>query len=179
MDELIFSLNKFEISNNKEEFNTDLDYVTNQFSKQSLSDPDREWDIIKENYSKIKYLKRYLSNFSKENLNIVDIVDTDSCHEKFRFVLGQCMDTIDKTNINYLQSIDWESDKIKIKDCTEIEQLLNKSVNTSNYIQKLELCEKAYNLFIPIIEEFRGEKYYPNQYINYDFKKTKKSKNAL
>jgi hypothetical protein len=173
MDELIFSLNKFEISNDKKELDSDLDYVTNQFNKQTLNDPDREWDIIKENYSKIKYLKRYLSNFSNENLNILD---TDSYHEKFIFVLGQCMGSIDKTNMNYLRSIDWEADKIKIKDCTEIEQLLNKSVNTSSYIKKLELCEKAYNLFIPIIEEFRGEKYYPNQYINCDFKK---SKNAL
>ena len=52
MDELILSLRKFNFSKNKKDFQSDLDYVIKQFDKQELED-DYEWDILKENYSKI------------------------------------------------------------------------------------------------------------------------------
>jgi hypothetical protein len=164
MDELLLSLKNFNISNNKEAFESDLDYVINQLNKQELDDPNREWETIRENYKKIKYLEKLVSEYIK-NLDITD----NNYNDKFMFILGHFMEWVDKNNIHYILDIDWDGHRNEVENCEQIKQLLEKSVNLSNSIEKLQVCVEAYDLFIPIIEEFRGEKILKDDITDIDF----------
>jgi len=165
MDELILSLRKFNFSKNKKDFQSDLDYVIKQFDKQELED-DYEWDILKENYSKIIYLnnlvKEYINNLTIKKIN-------NDIQDKFNYALDKFMENIDNINIRYIHSIDWEKSKKEFNNIDQIEKLLNKSINISNSIDKLHTCLEAYNFFIPIVEKLRGQQYDYSEIQDRDF----------
>jgi len=156
MDSLLSSLSKFTISNNVNEFEMDLMEIMDKMKNQEIDDSEEEWETIKENYTKLKFLDTLI----KEHINISDIKDFNLYeNESFTLVITKFMEQVDKANIRYLRSINWEEALRYVGHSYKIEELLNKSVNVSNPYEKMLCCQEAYNLFIPVIEEFRGETY--------------------
>ena len=78
-------------------------------------------------------------------------------YEKFNLILTKIAEDIDSANLRYLNSIDWEEAKKIVDSSINIESLLRKSINNNNTYLKIDYCMEAYNIFIPIIEDFRGE----------------------
>jgi hypothetical protein len=154
MDSLILSLNKFNISNNAEEFEIELSDITDRLNQRLLEEHDEEWEIIKENYSKLKCLCSLLTEITTsctvKNFNLFN-------YEKFNLILTKIAEDIDIANLRYLNSIDWEEAKKIVDSSINIECLLRKSINNNNTYLKIDYCLDAYNIFIPIIEDFRGE----------------------
>ena len=148
MDSLIDSLESFRFSNNKTQFEIDLDNVINQFKQQTIPDTNLEWETICSNYSKIKYLDEMIKYFY--------IPDS----EKFLFALNRFTERIDAINLRYLTEIDWE--KRSNEQTKEIRRLLDLSYYENDTIGKIGYCLKAYKRFIPIIEDLRNEKYIDN-----------------
>jgi len=154
MDSLIETLRTFNISKDIDEFESNLNNIIKKLNKKIIDDSNEEWEIIKENYSKLKYL----NNLIKEIVTSVKIDNFDLyTNETFNLIILKFMEKVDIQNIKYLNDIDWE-DAVKRVSCSKkIEELLRKSVNISNPYGKMMYCREAYNLFIPVIENFRGE----------------------
>lgn len=155
MDSLINSLESFRFSNNKTQFEIDLDNVINQFKQQTIPDTNLEWETICSNYSKIKYLDEMIKYFY--------IPDS----EKFLFALNRFTERLDTINLRYLTEIDWE--KFPNEQTREIKRLLDLSYYENDTIGKIGYCIKAYKRFIPIIEDIRNEKYTGDVYEDQDF----------
>ena len=154
MDSLLISLNKFNISNNSDALEMELIDIMDKLNQRILDDSDEEWEIIKENYSKLccisSLIKEITSKSTIKNFNFFN-------SEKFNLILTKIGEEIDRANLRYLGSIDWE-EAIKIVDCSEqIEKLLRKSINNKVNYFKIDYCMDAYRLLIPVIEQFRGE----------------------
>ena len=162
LDNLINSLTNFTIYGDAEIFENDLDDIINKLNKQKIEEvneieeeSDNEWLVLRENYSKIKKLNEIIRFQIHE--------DIDTCktfgNEKFKLILEQLMKEVDDANVHYIHSIDW-IEAIKFLNCSNrIEYYLNASINTNNLYEKITLCEYAYDLLIPAVEKFRGEKY--------------------
>ena len=155
MDALIDSLESFRFSNNKTQFDIDLDNVINQFKQQTIPDTDQEWDTICSNYSKIKYLDEMIKYFY--------IPDS----EKFLFALNRFTERLDVINLRYLTEINWEKRPSEVT--SEIKRLLELSYYENDTIGKIGYCLQAYKRFIPIIEDVRNEKYNGDIYEDNDF----------
>jgi hypothetical protein len=155
MDALISSLENFRFTNNKTQFDIDLDNVINKFKEQSIPDSNQEWETICSNYSKIKYLDELIKYFY--------IPDS----EKFLFALNRFTENLDVINLRYLTEINWE--KNPNEQTREIRRLLDLSYYESDTIGKIGYCLQAYKRFIPIIEELRNEKYLNNLEQEIDF----------
>ena len=67
--------------------------------------------------------------------------------------LSRFMEQIDKVTQYYLKMIDWNTES-KI-----IEEFLLKSLNFNDPFQKLDYIIKAYDILIPIIEDYNKEKH--------------------
>jgi len=163
MEELLESLQNFNITNNKEEFDSNLDYVIQQFNKQdinSFDESDVEWKTIKNNYSKITFLDRlvkdHIYNVTINNYNNYNNYNTFN-YDKFNLALDKFMGKIDTINKYYIENINWELSKQEFHNAHQLYELLKKSVMLTNNLEKLDTCLIAYQMFIPIIEQMRGE----------------------
>ena len=79
--------------------------------------------------------------------------------ERFFVLVRAFTDSLDKTTQIYLSIIEYEKcDDEELDQCyTEIKDHLNKSLNTHDQINKIKYLLKAYDLLVPIIEDFRKE----------------------
>lgn len=165
MDSLLISLNKLSFYKNVENFKTDLDDIIDKMNKQNIDSDteseggdyeDIEWNTIRENYTKLKFL----DNFIKDEINN-SLIENFSAelNTKFNLVLENVMQDVDDSNIHYLEGINWEDAKNYVSTSQEIERLIRLSVNLTNPYLKMQKCIEAYDLFIPVIEMFRGESY--------------------
>jgi hypothetical protein len=167
LDNLISSLTNFTIYGDAEIFENDLDDIINKLNKQKIESnenegpneieeqSDSEWLVLRENYSKIKKLNEII------RFQIHEEIDTYKTfgNEKFKLILEQVMKEVDDANVHYIHSINW-IEAINFLNCSNrIEYYLNASINTNNLYEKITLCEYAYDLLIPAVEKFRGEKY--------------------
>jgi hypothetical protein len=156
LDSLINSISRFGISHETDKFsdeldkfNDDLDSVlTKMRTVDILDDPDEQWEILKKNYRKIKYIYE-LINF--HNLH---------CELKFLESLDKFLVVIDKQTQVYLQKIDWyESDKEFRIDSIMIRDSLESSLNQNDTVKKIKYIIDAYRILIHIVEDLRNERY--------------------
>jgi len=152
MDELILSITKFKISNNKSDFENDLDSVINKFNNQSFYNPDYEWNTLCSNYSKLKYLDELIENFYMPE------------SEKFLLSMEKFMEKIDIVNIRYLNDIAWDHQEDDHDNAQKIKKLLDLSLLEKDPIGKMKICLNAYKLFVIIAEDCRDEEYKPKIY---------------
>jgi len=151
MDNLIKSLEYFAISKNKKLFNEDIDFIISTIKLED-EDPDREWELLKSNYSKLRYIYQLLNHYHY------------ILPDNFFNLLRIFIDSLDKTTNIYIQLLeqsDDDDDEIKYM-YQEIKQLFDSSLKVENEISKINIIIKAYDLLVPIIEDFRREKYYDN-----------------
>ena len=130
-----FDLEQF-VYDNKD---LELEQVISKLSTLETVDLDYEWNLLASNYSKLKYLENIVKNFY--------IPETDL----FLTSLSRFMNKIDKTNIYYLENIELENEYRPIRDYIE------GSLKSTDPIEKLTLVMKAYNILIPLVEQFRNE----------------------
>jgi len=147
MNELLQSITNFKITNDKQQFEDDLDDVINKFNQQELVDTNYEWDNLCSNYSKLKYLDKITRNYYIPE------------SEKFLLALEKFMDKIDKMNKRYVSEIYWEGHKDKLKESNEIKRLLDLSLEEKDPIGKMHYCLQCYKLFVSVVEEYRNEEY--------------------
>ena len=156
LDSLINSISRFGISHETDKFgdeldkfNDDLDSVlTKMQTVDILDDPDEQWEILKKNYRKIKYIYE-LINF--HNLH---------CELKFLESLDKFLVVIDKQTQVYLKKIDWyQSDKEFRIDSIMIRDSLESSLNQNDTVKKIKYIIDAYRILIHIVEDLRNERY--------------------
>lgn len=150
MNELIKSIKKFTITNNEQEFDDSLDLIINKMSQLQTSEFENEqWDLVKTNYSKLRYLNHILE-LSKLNLEE---------HKKFLFSLDRFMEYTDKISQTYLKNINWENETEFIAESKIIHLHFSNSLNQTNVILKMKDVLSAYGVLVPIIESIRNEKF--------------------
>jgi hypothetical protein len=139
MDELIISIQNFAITQNEQRFDDCLDTIIARVGSLYTQDADFEWENLKQNFSKIKYLN--------ELLNFYNIKYT----KRLVYLIGVFMESVDHSTKVYLREINWETYPV-------IENYFYESLNSNNPLQKLGAVSKAYELMVPIIESIRNEK---------------------
>jgi hypothetical protein len=92
-------------------------------------------------------------------------------NKNFYDLLSLFIESIDKSTQYYIKNIHFSDD---LSEELEIENFLNKSLNTNDINNKILYIIEAYKLLIPIIEDFRQEKY--DYSVDQNFKETFSSK---
>lgn len=145
MDSLICSIEKFAITNNKQEFEDSLDNVINNFDKFYIEiDNGFHWNFLKENYTKIKYISQIMNSVKNST--------------KFLEVLEKFMKKIDNINEIYIESIDWD-ESLEYGDVRTVQNLLIEAQIQFDIHEKIKQIVQAYSILVPIIEAIRNEKY--------------------
>jgi hypothetical protein len=133
MDNLISTLKNFKLGL------CGIDEIIDKLDNLSTYDSNYEWELLVSNYSKMKYLKK-MEDELKSSVNLLKS-------------LSRFMEQIDKVTQYYLKMIDWNTES-KI-----IEDFLLKSLNFNDPFQKMDYVIKAYDILIPIIEDYNKEKH--------------------
>ena len=129
-----------------------IDQVINDMQIVKIN-PNDQWEILQENYSKLKYL---------HSLVVVEGV------AKFTQKLYQFMESIDEHTMEYLREIDFYDHNSDYRiECYVIKELLENSLIQSNLLNKLEIILKAYQILIVIVEQIRNQKY--QEIVDIDF----------
>jgi len=139
MDSLLESLKNFQIGK------SGIDDIVDKLNNLSTTDQDHEWDTLIGNYSKLKYLK----NMESQLIHSKELIDS----------LRNFMEKIDLVNQYYLREINWLADTDILEESEKVELILSKSLNFNCPFQKLKGVVEAYDLLVPIVEDFRREKH--------------------
>jgi hypothetical protein len=144
MDDLIKILENFNLTNNKQSFEKDLDDVIDKLDNLNNED---EWIDLKSNYSKLRYLS--------------DLISSITIVPKFKEILSSFMNQIDKTNQRYLRDITWsyKDEYGCLINCYEIKDCLEKSLNNNDPINKLKYAVESYDMLVPIVEYVLNQRY--------------------
>jgi hypothetical protein len=142
MDSLIQSLKSFELGE------SGIDDIINKLN--NLSTENDEWEILVKNYSKLKYLK----NMESQLIHSTELIKS----------LTTFMEKIDSINQHYLQEINWLIESDILEESKKIQLMLTESLNFNCPFKKLKYIIDAYDILIPIIEDFGLEK--PNENID-------------
>ena len=149
MDFLIDRLHAFAITKNEQTFNDSIDQLLVHL-KLNETDSDQEWETLKKNYSNIKYIYELLNHYS---------YSFHTTH--FLEVVSRFVTRIDKSTQYYIRNIDFEETDLELKECCKtIKRHLESSLNENDYLKKIKHILDAYNILVPIVEDFRREKYY-------------------
>lgn len=148
MDQLIKGLKSFNLTKNKDTFDIILDESISKMSTLEVS-KNEEWDKLKLNYSKLRYLNYLLKN---KNLHF------DS-NEKFLISLGIFLKYIDSITVNYLSSIDFENDNEYPTEGKIIKNQLDNSLNCNDPIEKMGFILEAYRVLVNVAEDLKNEKF--------------------
>ena len=146
MDHLIKSIKKFSITNNEQEFDDSLDIVINKMA-QLKTNENEHWELLKDNYSKLRYLNHILFKLNLES------------HKKFLFSLDRFMEYTDKISQSYLRNVDWDNETEYTEESKIIHIHILNSLNQPNAILKMKEILIAYGILVPIIESIRNEKF--------------------
>jgi len=145
MEHLINMMETFALTKDKTKFNYSIDRLTD-FYKLNIKefDSSEEWEYLKQNYSNLRYIHELMNHYNYDlNKNFYDL-------------LSLFMESIDKSTQEYIKHIHFSDD---ISEELQIEKFLNKSLNTNDINDKIVYVLEAYKLLIPIVEDFRQEKY--------------------
>ena len=148
MDLLIKNLETFSI--NYQEFEDSLDSVLDKFNEIEIHDSQLEWESLKENLSKLKYIDNLIKkvNYKLEG--------------KFLKSVKKFMETIDKNSIYYLRSIDWSNYEYSqyIQDnAPVVKEYLENAINTDNMLYRIDYTIYALSVLINIIENITNLQY--------------------
>jgi hypothetical protein len=168
MDRLINALGNLGFTGDEEAFDNCLDSIIENMNNGLVifdEDSDREWEIMCENYSKIKWImEHYIFN------------------EKFNKIVSKFLDSMDKTTQRYLKVIEWECahDDDLDRSYKNIQKNLQNSLNAQNIVARMGFLVLGYSEMIPIVEDFRNEKASdqildPEFIKNFDIKRRKKT----
>jgi hypothetical protein len=141
MNDLIESLEKFTVTNDAEQFDTDLDMVI--YKMKSIEHNDDEWTIMKINFSKLKYLRNLIKkiHFKPDG--------------KFLDSLVKFMDQIDKSSQYYLHEINFElpeyPDSVK-EECKNIKTNLETALNQTDILLRIDYSFFAIQGMIDVIQ---------------------------
>ena len=158
MDNLIVSLQKFAIHKDEKKFENHLDIIMDNLdlnkNEESEIESDNEWELLKSDYSKLNYICQLLNHYHYV------------LPKKFFELLGHFTNSLDKTTRIYLSLIDEdiyneEDSDEELKRCyVKIKKIFNESLEMkNNNVAKVELLLKGYKILVPIIEDFRREKW--------------------
>jgi hypothetical protein len=136
MDDLITVIQNFGITQNDE-------YLDRSLDKIKYTDADCEWETLKSNYSKLKYLSQLFNFYYIPYYN------------KFTRTLNKFLESIEPVNHYYLNSLR----DIEIHEYYEIDDLLGDAFHIDDPLLKLNNVLSAYSILIPIVEDFMNEKY--------------------
>ena len=155
MDSLLRALETFSVSQTKTE--SEFDEMLSRMETLQTHDPDAEWDTLTGNYSKIRYLDLMISNYDFPETKI------------FVDVLHSVLTDIDKKTEYYLSELNWDDDNKE--EYEYIRDLFEKSLNENNPFDKIKMVLEAYDTFIPIIEDYRTERFVDHNIDNLVFVK--------
>ena len=145
IDALTDRLQRFGVTQDENYLDIELDYIVNKMTCVKV-EVDDKWDILQENYSKLKYLYELVNFYN---------MPTEG---KFIKSLEKFMEKIDKQNQFYLREIDWDCDYIDFKiECSIIKKSIEKSLQRNNVFKKLADVLKAYEILVCVVEDIRGE----------------------
>lgn len=145
---LTISISEFGISRNEYNFNNDLDSIMDKLKHTNITEineneeADKRWNVLKSNYSKLKYLYELINFYN---------LPTEG---RFIQSLSIFMESIDKKTQDYLKNIDWNE---RPEDLV-VKKHFDNSININNPVLKLNEIIKGYNILIPIVENVRMEK---------------------
>jgi len=123
-------------------FDMQLDCIVHKM-KLSRVDPDIQWHILKNNYSKLRYMS---------DLILFNPIRT----AKFFTTLDVFMGQLDKINYYYLHNVRWSCVDLHINQiCCKVEILLCQSLTTLDSVQKLQYILDAYSQMVYIAEYFQ------------------------
>ena len=166
MDVVIKSLKKFSLDQNENDFENSLDQVISKMKDLDTNLSSLEWDTLKSNFSKLRYLD-YL--VSKNQMKLP---------EKFNESLEIFLKTMDTYTQHYLANIDFEMDSDILEDTKKIKELFEKSLNCNKSVLKMKYILGAYILLVPIVEGYTNDRF--KDYIddrefldNFSFKRQK------
>jgi len=148
MDELIKGLKGFNLTKDKDAFDTILDQSISKMSNLQVSE-NEEWDKLKLNYSKLRYLNYLLEN---KNLHF-------NSNEKFLVSLGIFLKYIDSITLIYLKSIDLENDTEYPTESKFVKKELENSLNSNDQLKKMKHILEAYKTLIFVVEQIKNEKF--------------------
>jgi len=148
MDLLIKTLENVSLS--KEDFDDSLDSVLDQFNQIEIHDSQLEWESLKENLSKLRYIDNLIKkvNYKLEGKFLKSV-------EKF-------MEKIDKNSIYYLRSIDWTNYEYSsyIQDnAPVVREYLENAIKTDNILYRIDYTIYALSVLINIIENITNLQY--------------------
>jgi len=154
MNSLIKSLEIFAINKDEETFDNNIDNIMSNLKlneeEEEENDPDYEWELLKSEYSKIRYICQLLNHYHY------------ILPPKFFNLLKIFTDSLDKTTNIYISLIDEDIDQDEELSYyyKKIKKNFTESLKCENNVHKIELLLKGYDLLVPIVEDFRKEKYY-------------------
>jgi len=144
IDSLTASINVFSVTQNDQHFDKRLDGIIKGMENIDVNNSEKNWNELKTNYSKLKYLHELSKN----------IVITG----KFIDTLNAFTSKLDQVNERYLMEIKWYDEEFSIHEkCIQIKHLLEHSIGSKNPLTKLQFVIDAYSILVPIIEEDRNE----------------------
>ena len=159
MDNLLNALNSFNISDNKS--SDAFDEILSKMDNLYTHDANEEWETLTGNYSKLRYLDLMIDNY--------DFPET----KVFIDLLHSVLSEIDKKTQFYLSELNWEDDNKE--EFEYVHDLFEKSLNQNNPFDKIKMVLEAYDYFIPVIEEYRSERFVDHDIDNLIFVKEIKS----
>ena len=111
--------------------------------------PQDPWEILQENYSKLKYVSTFsLTSYTQK--------------------LSEFMESIDKHTVQYLREIDFYDPGSDYRiESYVIRELLENSLNQHDYVKKIEIILKAYEILILVVEQIRNQRY--TEIVDMDF----------
>jgi hypothetical protein len=146
MDQLINCLEKISLQPHFD-FDNELNDVICQMKSSEISNTncDIEWEMLSQNYSKLRYLCEIINVFPKKTSTFYKSLDV-------------FFETIDLANQRYLRDIDWYHNEYSINlKCDSVKYFLEQSLNTTDKTMKMKYILNAYSLFIEIGEHFRKD----------------------
>ena len=148
MDTLINCLRGFAISKNERNFNYNMETIIKNFEYLTTSEmaDKTQWEIIKSNYSKLKYLH--------ETINFYYIQETDlflECLERFMFKIDEdiflLLKEIYKINIPETDREDFENIELKFQE----------TLHEKDPIARVTMAVEAYSFLVPVFEKYYNE----------------------
>jgi hypothetical protein len=155
MEELLNCLSNFKLGV------SGIDEIITELDNLSTQDDSYEWDMLIANYSKLRFLQQM-------ELELSDSIKLIGSFRRF-------MEQIDKVTQHYLREINWDDSFEFIDESSEIKYNLTMSLNNNNPFKKLKYIIRAYDILVPIVEDFRREKFV-DQIEDTDFIKTFKKR---
>ena len=159
MDEIINLFEKIIIKNIQNENKYEIDSLIDKFNDTNIIDQEKEWNLLQENYSKLKYLNKLIKNNEVKT------------NKDFIKPFTKFINKIIKTNIYYVDNICLNPRKYTKKEgfnnldiqsvrelISQIAEDLDRSIQDNDPFIKLEYTLSAYKYMIDIAEDIRSEK---------------------